>query len=587
VLVVLLAVLGILQYRWIGEVSVAERERLRAGLQASLHRFSQEFNAEVRVACAALVAGGFEPDPAGREEAYAARYAQWRESAPHGGLLGRVAVAAPRGDSLLLRSLHFDSGTFAPAEWPAEWRRLEERLSARLARPSPGPRRFPSPVEEGEIAVIELPRLLWPEGRRPGFFPGGSRERERIEVEWLIVELDLDYLRTTLFPELLRRHLVGEGELEYQAEIVTRRQPSVLIYSSDARPEARIGARSDASANLFDVQYEQILRREALLRPREGGRAGGRMRRPPPEPPSPDRGRWRVAVRHQAGSLEAVVNRVRVRNLAVTAAILLLMLATIAALVRFTQRAQKLAALQMEFVAGVSHELRTPLTVIRTAGHNLGGGVIKDQGQVQRYGLLIREEAERLTGIVEQVLHFAAAKAGRTIGAREPVSVESLIEEAVAASARTLEQYQCQVETRCQPGTPPVLADPAALQQALQNLLINAAKHGSVGGWIGVQASAIANRGGDLIEFRVKDRGPGIPEDELAHVFDAFYRGKKAIAEQIPGTGLGLSLVKRIVEAHQGTVAVESQPGQGAEFIVRIPSAGERLDAFADTSSGR
>lgn len=130
-------------------------------------------------------------------------------------------------------------------------------------------------------------------------------------------------------------------------------------------------------------------------------------------------------MRHRAGSLDVLVERARRRNLAVTAAILLLMLAAIAALVQFTRRAQKLAELQMEFVAGASHELRTPLSVIRTAAHNLGGRVISNVNQVQRYGHLIKHEAEKLTGIVEQVLLFSNAKAGRVIGAREIVSFDT------------------------------------------------------------------------------------------------------------------------------------------------------------------
>ena len=80
-----------------------------------------------------------------------------------------------------------------------------------------------------------------------------------------------------------------------------------------------------------------------------------------------------------------------------------------------------------------------------------------------------------------------------------------------------------------------------------------------------------ANRGAPGVEIRVSDRGPGIPNDEVGQVFDPFYRGKRAIADQIHGTGLGLSLTKRIIEAHRGTISVSSKPGQGTEFQVRIP----------------
>ena len=91
-----------------------------------------------------------------------------------------------------------------------------------------------------------------------------------------------------------------------------------------------------------------------------------------------------------------------------------------------------------------------------------------------------------------------------------------------------------------------------------------------------------------MVEIRVADRGPGIPHDELAHIFDAFYRGKMAVDDQIHGTGLGLSLVERIVKAHGGTVEVSSELGKGTEFIMRIPAApAEQIDEFANSVNRR
>jgi signal transduction histidine kinase len=257
-------------------------------------------------------------------------------------------------------------------------------------------------------------------------------------------------------------------------------------------------------------------------------------------------------------------------------------------LVQFTRRAQKLAQLQMEFVAGVSHELRTPLSVIRTAAHNLGGRVISNANQVQRYGALIAEQTEKLTGIVEQVLLFSNARAGRVISTREAVSVDGVIEDALAACARVLEESRCSVEKRVEAGLPPIFGDATALQRVLLNLISNAAKYGGESGWIGVFASAPVKPDGAMIEIRVADHGPGIPSDELGHIFDPFYRGKRAVEDQIHGTGLGLSLVKQIIEAHGGTVTAHSELGKGAEFVVRIPAApADQIDEFADSVNRR
>ena len=561
----LAAVFGALQYRWIGEVSRAEHDRLLAGLQSSLYRLGQDFNAEVTVACSALLPTEPPVEGAAREQAYLARYVQWRESSNHHRLVRRAALAIPRGDELELLLLDPEKRSFAPGPWPAAWNAVQERLLARLA--NQGFRPFdPATVEES--AVIDVPRFYPSQ-------PGGPRRqpRSRPEAEWLIVELDIDYVRTAILPDLVQRHLGGNGKLEYHSEVVLRGHPSARIYSSDQ--SVLPGEHIDASAALFEVQYDQIRRRA-------GAGAGGQG---PARALNPDRGRWQISARHRAGSLEAVVNQTRLRNLALATAILALMLAAMAALARFTQRAQRLAHLQMEFVTGVSHELRTPLSVIRTAAHNLSGGLVGTPQQMKRYGALIAGEADRLTAIVEQVLQFAGAKAGRAIRAREPVEVQALIEDSLKASAGFLDESHCVIEKRIEPGLPPVLADPVALHHALQNLLTNAAKYGAAGGWIGVSA-ARPESGTGAVEIRVTDRGRGIPAAELGQIFDPFYRGKDAIEDQIHGTGLGLNLVKRIVEAHDGTVSVRSEPGRGTEFVLRIPAAPvEQQDELADSIS--
>ncbi len=119
-----------------------------------------------------------------------------------------------------------------------------------------------------------------------------------------------------------------------------------------------------------------------------------------------------------------------------------------------------------------------------------------------------------------------------------------------------------------------VMGDPMALKQALQNLLHNAAKYGAGDShWVGLSAS---RTGGDVkpsVEIRVADRGPGIPADEQAHIFEPFFRGRRALQDQIHGTGLGLNLAKKIVEAHGGSIQVKSAAAKGTEFIVHLPAA--------------
>lgn len=534
-LVVLCAVLGTLQYRWIGEASRAERATLQQGLRESLQRIGQEFDGEIARSIAALLPAAGVPED-GSDEAYAARFMSWKQAGQHAGLFRRIAVARPQGNTLLLRQLDLRTGVFASADWPSGWTVLRDRLTAMLASRGPG-RRLPD--LSGPVPLIERPHFR--------STPGGEWPRE---LDWLIVEPDLDYLRTVLLSGLVRAHF-GEGEeLDYQVELAARDNPDAVLWKAPAGAGVRIGRQADASTSLFETGF------------RGPQRSRG----------DPDRGQWLLRVQHRAGSLDAVVERARLRNLFVTSAVLLLMLAAIGALLQFTRRAQRLADLQMDFVAGVGHELRTPLSVIRTAAHNLGGGVISNAEQMRRYGSLIEDQAEKLTAMVEQVLRFSGAEAGRPNYVKETLSAESLVEGAIHSSAKVLDDSGCSVERHVEPGLPPVFGDPVALRHALQNLLANAVKYGAAGGWIGISArhAAIKKRPG--IEIQVEDRGPGILPQELGLIFDPFYRGKKAIDDQIHGTGLGLTLVKRIVEAHGGTVAAHSAPGKGARFVVRLPA---------------
>ena len=579
-------VLGVLQYRWIGEVSQAERERMQGSLRSSLLRLSQDFNGELVAAASALHPRSSEPSEEGREAEYLALYRRWKESAPHHLLFKRLALAVPAKDDVELLLLDTANESFRAAPWPDEWASMHEHLSARLAGEGfgGGPPRFQS----RDSLVMDIPRFLRPPGDETG---PDRRRRPPRESEWLLLEPDPDYLRAKVLPELLSRHLASS---DYDVVVASRRDPTKIIFQT---APGFSGNQADGSVGIFEVPMEAIFRRGLGGRfgrgdgPGGGGPDGGpfRRRRPPemgeggPGPPPPERGEWTLSVRHRSGSLEAVVERGRWRNLAILAGLLLMMLSALGALIRYSERERRLAKLQMDFVAGISHELRTPLSVIRTAAHNLHGGLVTQPKQIQRYGALIRDESERLTGIVEQVLRFAGVQAGRVIQSREPVKVETLVEEALTATVRQTDEAGCLVERQIAADLPQVSADPLALKHALINLIVNATKYGFSGGWIGVEAKLVEG----AVEITVKDRGPGIALKDQQRVFDAFYRGQRAMEDQIHGTGLGLNLVKRIAEAHDGAVRLKSEPGVGTEFTLRIPAAPARApeeDEFANTT---
>jgi signal transduction histidine kinase len=249
--------------------------------------------------------------------------------------------------------------------------------------------------------------------------------------------------------------------------------------------------------------------------------------------------------------------------------VLLLLTASMIMLMISAQRAQRLARRQIEFVAGVSHELRTPLTVISSAAENLADGVVAEQDRIKQYGKLIKVESERLADMVEQALEFAGAQSGQRKFNLRPVDVGELVGRALTACRLQIEDGGFTVETAIAPIQ--VNADSAALTRALQNLISNAVKYSGDNRWIGIRAGLAVN--GTDVEIAVEDHGLGIASSELPHVFEPFYRAQVSVEAQIHGSGLGLSLVKHIVEAHGGRVSVNSTLDQGSTFTLHLPIA--------------
>jgi signal transduction histidine kinase len=284
-------------------------------------------------------------------------------------------------------------------------------------------------------------------------------------------------------------------------------------------------------------------------------------------------GHWRLLVQHSAGSLEAAVTAARRRNLWLSFGILAVLAASVGLIVVNARRSERLAAQQMDFVAAVSHELRTPLAVIRSAAQNLSAGVVQEAGQARRYGELIETEGRRLTEMVEQVLEYAGLDAHRRPPLTHLVDAGALVSETVSSCSALFEAEGFDVRVAVAPNLPAVAADEGALRRALTNLLMNALKHAASGRTVTVDVRPAASAPASGVEIAVTDKGPGIPADDLDHIFEPFYRGRRATEQQVHGNGLGLSLVKRIAEAHGGRVTVQSAPGAGATFTLHLPAA--------------
>jgi len=237
------------------------------------------------------------------------------------------------------------------------------------------------------------------------------------------------------------------------------------------------------------------------------------------------------------------------------------------ALAEANERLKELDRLKSDFVSTVSHEFKSPLTAIRQFAELLRDGLVPSQVRRQQYYDAIVEESDRLTHLVDTILDVARIEAGRKHYAFAETDVRPLFVEVIEQYRRQAAQRGFRIEVELADDLPLLQADGEALMQAVSNLLDNAVKYSGEAKGIAVTAWT-ENRS---VCMSVRDHGIGISKEELPRIFDRFYRGGSALTRQVQGTGLGLAVVKHIVEAHRGEVLVESEPGQGSLFTVKIP----------------
>jgi signal transduction histidine kinase len=585
VMVLLLAVLALLQWKWVGEVSAMERHRMKMSLNIAGSHFTEDFDREVTRAFLYFHPGPLEPANA-RLDRVLRQYDRWNAETPYPRLVRDVFLIRPGSNGGTgLEVLWPAEHRFVACPWPPELAALRQRLETAARSPrspdSPGDSRSLTLAADVPGLVINLGFPSPPDAHGPTDPLAGS---------YLLVRLDQKMINGDIFPALTRRYFESAQGTGYALAVEDKSEAGKTVFLSDPQvPAAAFGA-GDLQLDMFRLRPFDELR--SLWAGHAPGSNRARMTGAPRPrmgggPPSGDRrresGAWRLVLKHRDGSLEDAVTAVRRRNLAISLGILALLAATMSLMMVVTQRAQRLARLQIEFVAGVTHELNTPLTAIRSAGQNLAAGVVAEPGQVRRYGNLIESEGRRLSDMVGQALELAGIQSGRRVYHPRPVEVRDIVDGALQDCRWLLQEKGIEVEKDVDRDLPLVLADPSALRRAVQNLVENAVKYGGKAGWIGVRARQAPS---GPVEITVADRGPGIRREELPHLFKPFFRGRDAAAGGVPGSGLGLSLVRHIAEAHGGRVTVTAAgPGQGGSaFTLHLPAeaAAEQVQAVEE-----
>jgi signal transduction histidine kinase len=603
----LLVLLATLQYRWLGQISDREQEHLQTRLETDTKRFAEDFNREIQNAYFNFQL----PAVLWRNQNWAEfnqRYKFWREKTSYPQLIGDFYFVE-LGEKQNISRYNKEKGAFEPAEWT-------EELS--LIKPNFADEKNINPIAE------EIPALLMPVHEETGNI---KRVMLRTETEMpepleikkygvLIIRLDAEVIKSELLPNLVKEYFSGGEGANYKLAVVNRQNQTVF-------QTQELNAK-DASAKLFDLSPDNFIfyaNRELMSsiqgekkgvvvskfetksktetdapKIAEGRQSqfelkvkesviptGGEQMRPRVRIFENNEiqpgGAWTLNVQHTDGSLEQFITNARRKNLGISFGILSLLAVSMILIFLSAQRAKLFAQRQMDFVSSVSHEFRTPIAVIYSAGENLADGVTNEKEKVSRYGNLIKREGKKLSSMVEQILEFAGARSGKRKYDFRETNIEKVIEEAINECKPMIEEKGFAVEREIAENLPLISADEKALTQAVQNLIANALKYSNGEKWLKISA----RNGAKKLKIAVEDKGIGIEKREINKVFEPFYRSKSVVDEQIHGNGLGLSLVKQIVEAHGGKVDVQSEIGKGSKFTIEIPQKEVSTQRRGDT----
>jgi signal transduction histidine kinase len=565
-LIALLGILGFFQYKWLTENSEAERERMQRRLEVDSRNFAGEFNRLIQQTYFA-----FQVDETNWQAKIPERYLAWRASAQFHDQIEGISLVFENGESfrLNLETLQYEG----------------QRDAVSFAEI----RRSFSPINEKDFTMTmpiyqSATRMLLERG-----FP--RIDILRAQPERISAPPIVGYVIIKVNPEVVRDKILRALEVKYfpdgdfRVSVVSRGESASVFHGQRL-------AKPDISMPMLELLNENVamfVNRDlaTTIDLSERGRTmvfESRIVKGEPVVVKPQvkievlnpqanpverelKGLWELQVSHKSGSLADFTESTRRKNLSIGFGILGLLGFSAGLIFVSARRAQVLAQRQIDFVSSVSHEFRTPIAVIHTAGENLADGVASEKGQVARYGDLIKTEGKRLSSMVEQILEFAGARSGQKRYSFREVRLADLLNDAISGCRQLLENGGFTLKEEFPDDDTMIVADFESLSHSVQNLLTNAIKYS--GNSRVIEVSACLEGGRVLIS--VEDQGRGISRRDQSRIFEPFFRAKDVVDAQIHGNGLGLSLVKRTVEAHNGTVTVKSEPGRGSRFTISLP----------------
>lgn len=615
-----LVLLGAVQLAWIGHVSESQRNVALASLGESMRLVANQIEYETR-----LLLTTFSPDADidadQRLERYLQRYLSWNELSLHGPVLKRIPFyeTAALGSENLTQ-LDGPSRRVDATAWGDELdpvRRHILRVGTEYD-PAINSRWLSTWMFHPEAIAVFRPigeALSHPRGDNPFSVAG-----------WLILQLDLAAIRDHLLPEILNDHFASSSVNDRYTVSISLEGSRLFTYEPSREAASRAGSAASGTdgyrlrpAHLADAQDwagEADLAQRLLLSSgpiqgvasRRGGGQRVSLRNPVDvsvlwheerdgtlESPRPgaegdaafeiwsvpprlflvvdEPRRLSLEARHVEMPFEAAMNLQYKRSLAIGMGLLVLLAGSVAIVTATGRSAARLAEARMEAATSQSHQLRTPLAVILVLADNMARGMLGPGEKVVQYGGLIREYGQRLSRIVDRTMQLSAIDSFEERYSLTLLDASTVATDALEEARPLIEGAGFVAECSSAEGLPMVRADAEALRQSVVDLLSNAVKYGLPGRWLKIETSEASAGRRREVRIRVQDRGPGIPRSEADKIFEPYYRVVNDANSSIPGTGLGLNLVRERVNAMGGKLTLETEEGRGSAFTIHLPVA--------------
>lgn len=624
-MVISLVTLAVLQYKWLGSVSDAEKERLEESLSASSGNFVAEYNRvfsdladifHIQVSNPGLEIERFINES----------YLTWISNGVYPDLIDSIYVLQPsENEEPNVFLFSSDPAMLTLIEKPNtvdEWisnhydQKNGNHSSSYRSRPYFGePSFLPVPIQLLDMVQISNQK-------------SGRNIEVQLSIDQLddlvLIKLDDEFIKKEIIPSIARTYFSDSFEDQYQISLIRNDENKGTYYTSSedgivSYPDIKkpLDAFSFSNVMVFQSRFDEDERLPGLsknettgatflslksqsrdtidsffssetnLRPRIYTDNLTSITIKDSDSTSTDTSfsssfssllgssGLELWLSFKEGSLDTFVDNARKRNLAISFGILGILGVSMILIVLFSQRSRELAEQQMLFVAGVSHELRTPITVIRSAAENLTEGVVQTEERKHQYAELMLKEGRRLSDMVDQIMEFSGIQSGKRMYHFKEIDLNKLLNSIKDESIHALNEYGMNMEYSISTKKETVYGDKEALFLSITNLINNGIKFSGDNKKILLKVDEAELRGKSGLRIQVQDFGIGIPEKEQKEVFKPFYRGEKSVRDQVKGNGIGLSLVKKVVEAHRGEIRLASKNGKGSTFSIVLPMEAE------------